>query len=137
MNACEFVAAFKLRSDTPEEVIQALKYMTSREKEDEKLEFEPPDHPLFQTSLWEIMLWRYDGSFAGFPHSEMQIHEGGEDKFIDVIIRTYISLGYDQVDLFIEWIKPYICGAGDGEHFIGYFRNEDDEFYDQPFLIHV
>ena len=92
MNACKFVAAFKLRSDTPEEVIQTLKYMTSREKRMRRSLNHQTTH-CSKPPSGKSCCGGMTAPFAGFPHSEMQIHEGGEDKFIDVIIRTYISLG--------------------------------------------
>ncbi|MFD1427635.1 hypothetical protein JOD24_001438 [Kroppenstedtia sanguinis] len=139
MNSCELVVAFNLRSDAPEIVIRTLDYMTNIAKsiDAEEPDFDPPDHPLFQTENWEFMLWRNDGSFAGFPYSELQIVEVNGEKYIDVVIRTYISLGFEQIAHFIEWIKPFIEGAGEGKHFIGYWRFEDDEFYDTPHIIHV
>ncbi len=53
MNSCEFVAAFKLRSDAPESVIRTLDY-TKLRLDAEESEFDPPNHPLFQTENWEM-----------------------------------------------------------------------------------
>ncbi len=113
----ELVCAFDLREDVPQNVIDILQYMVSSEK---PRNFQIPDHLLFDTTRWNIMLQCDSFYFPGETYSRI-----GFDKISGwwMTIRCNLK-NYDrEIQKFIDWIQPYMNTHG----FIGYMRYETEE----------
>jgi hypothetical protein len=112
----ELNVVFCLRSDTPQEVVDVLLFMTRQyDKEPEKI----PAHPLFET-LWRYMLCETGAeaySNARLERSEYARHL--------VSIRCNCENADGEIWKFLDWITPYIhARSGD---FLGYTRAENSE----------
>jgi len=111
----------KLREDTPESVITVLKYM---------LDFKPgdpqpplPDHPLFKTDRWLVMLSMDSYYFAADTHSTLRKDEINDDWYL--CIRCNLKNYGSEIEKFIDWIDPYV-DAFEGD-FLGFSRYEESE----------
>ncbi len=89
----------KLRIDTPKEVIQLINKCLDREYPKEI-----PSNHFFKTEKWFNLFstMGYDGYEQ--PYLK-EIKNGYELK-----IHTDINYEKDELDTFIEWIKPYVFG---------------------------
>lgn len=114
--------AFK--KDTPNNVINILKYMLS---EDETVQYELPDHPLFRTARWSIMLVCDSYYFDGQTDSSLRYDDISEQYYLNV--RCNLKDYDDEIKKFMDFIQPYLDTRG----FLGYTRYEED---DDPTLIY-
>jgi len=141
----EVVLAFHLKGDTPSEVIEVLEYMIREDPLNASAPpFELPDHPFFQDDPsagfylyrqdWLFFTKMDEGYFANIPHANMYQYGPGQEYRVS--IRTNIPFYWVlKVDEFLDWLKPYIMGAGNGDKFVGYWRSE---FEDLPVtILHV
>ena len=113
-----------LAPDTPENVIAILKYMTGDETQ---LNFTTPNHPLFTTEQWEIMLCCRSCYFAGVEGSFME-----KDNILGqwkLSIRCSLKNYDSEIQKFMDFIQPYLDTYG----FLGYMRYEE---YAYPTLIY-
>lgn len=119
----ELVCAFELKKDTPKEIVDILKYMVDEGEEP----VENPNHPLFETDRWHFMLTSNSYYFDGDTTSTVR-----KDHIAETIVTIRCNLkNYDdEIEKFIDWIKPYSNTRG----FIGYKRYEQDE---HPELIYI
>lgn len=124
----EFVMAVNLRSNTPNTVIDILKFMIGERET-------PPiglgGHPLFQTERWSIMLRRDSAYFAGDTHSTLLKRKYRVGNSYGLTIRCNLKNYDSEIEQFLDWIIPYIDDTYDG--FIGYMRCEE---FDDPTLIY-
>lgn len=105
-------------------VINILKYMIGETEEKPEL----PDHPLFQTDRWKIMLSCCSHYFTPSVVHQLQYNKiGGYWVFIN---RSDFKNYDNEVNKFFDWIQPYIEGDSDHE-MIGYSRYEES---DQPII---
>jgi len=118
----ELNCAFSLKRHTPDEILDALLFMTGQD-DDEPTEL--PSHPLFKTAHWRYLLRATDAGddaqsygMAGVELSETS------GRFCVTIRRNLVNFG-DEMHKFIDWITPYIF-AHKGA-FIGYTRSQDVE----------
>ncbi|MFO7291090.1 MAG: hypothetical protein LOD87_00040 [Planifilum fulgidum] len=141
LSAIEVVLAFHLKDDTPSEVVEVLEYMIHKEKRNPEDEFDPPfklpDHPFFQKDPYKqewLMFCNMDqGMFASIPHANMYQYGPGDEYRVS--IRTNLPVTWmEKVDDFLDWLKPYISGAGDGDEFVGYWRFENES---DPVILRV
>ena len=141
LDAIEVVLAFHLKGDTPSEVIEVLEYMIHKDKRNPEDEFDPPfelpDHPFFQNDPWHqewLLFSNMDqGMFASIPHADMYQYEPGEEYRVS--IRTNLPADWVlKLDDFLDWLKPYISGAGNGDEFVGYWRLESEN---EPVILRV
>lgn len=106
-------------------VIDILKYMTEWDGEHNQL----PNHPLFETSRWDIMLNCGSAYFMDQPDSKVIISKYNPNEDIWLNVRSNLK-NYDwEIELFLDWIQPYI----EYDEFIGYMRYEE---YENPTLIY-
>jgi hypothetical protein len=113
----ELNCAFSLKRNTPEEIENALLFMTGQEDaEPEQL----PKHSLFSGARWREML-RSDGKDSQAP-AWLEIADSGRYR---VSIRCTLTSYDTEISQFIHWMTPYIF-ARPGD-FIGYMRSEDVE----------
>jgi hypothetical protein len=123
----ELVLAIELKSSIEPQVIKILSYMVGDN------EVEPvilPDHPLFKTPRWSFMLEGDSYYFDGVTNSILK-----EDNLFPeqptyyLTIRCNLKNYDDEIDKFLDWIKPYTESKG----FIGYKRYEEDK---EPTLLY-
>lgn len=111
-----------LKKNIPVVVVSALKHMVGDDHADAL-----PDHRLFQTGRWDIML-RCDSAYfplegcsqireSYWAPGQLRIHVGSSFKNYD-----------DEVAKFLDWIEPY-TEAGEG-----YYRYEESE---EPSFIRI
>lgn len=112
-----------LRKNTPQNIIDILKYMLGDIDEPPEL----TDHPLFKTERWTFMLRCTSRYFAGYTHSGMV--EDDYDYHLNV--RCSLKNYYSEIDQFLNFIAPYLSSYHGS--FLGYTRYEE---YDDPLLIY-
>lgn len=114
--------------DTPQNIIDILKYML----DDSPVRFDYnkpqlPNHPLFETERWSIMLCCDSYYFDGQTDSSLHYDDISNSYFLNV--RCNLK-NYDcEIAKFLDFIQPYLETDG----FLGYTRYEDD---DDPVLIY-
>lgn len=111
-----------LKPDTPDEVIDLLQYML--DVKDYYQEQPPlPDHPLFRTDRWRIMLVCDSYSFEADSHSVIQRYPSGAGWQLSVMSNFK---NYDnELAHFLAWIMPHV--DADYRRWLGYWMYEDDE----------
>lgn len=117
----------RLKPDTPDEVLETLKYMLGQS--DEPLT-SYPDHELFSTTeRWSYMLT--SSSYYHYPtfSNSRLIHDDVSSYGLAILcdLKNYS----DEIGKFIDWIMPYV--ETHGREFLGYWRYEED---DDPTLIY-
>lgn len=126
----EFVFAIELKKETPKDVINVLKYMTEEELiEDIKIE-SLPKHSFFDTRRWEGLFISDSDYFDGITNTILKLDPLTESYCLTV--RSNLKNYDNEIDKFIDWIKPYIEGYG--HKFLGYRRHEEDK---EPTLIYL
>ena len=118
----ELNMAVSLSSDTPERVVETLKFMLG---DSEKRVLD--DHALFATTRWDIMLRCDSYYFDGRTDSSM-IQDDIDHEY-KLNIRCNFKNYDNEIELFLNWLQPYMKTFG----FIGYTRYEE---YDDPYLIY-
>lgn len=116
----------ELRKDVPEQVIKVLNYMLHFEPGEARPEL--PDHPLFKTERWPVMLRMDSYYFAADTPSTMRKDDIGEQYLL--CIRCNLKNYGSEIEHFINWIDPYV-DAYEGD-FLGFYRYEESE---EPTLI--
>jgi len=126
----EFVFACELKDNVPEDVVQILKFIILDESTGESVPL--PDHELFATDRWHCigLCSSYYFAFTE-PCSNLVYDE--ISKSWKVVIRSSLKNYCNEIEKFVDWLKPYIeRGSGRNRNFLGYWMNEDGE---EPTLI--
>lgn len=102
----ELIFGAELKKETPNEIIEALKYMLG------EIEEKPKDFPLPDGRCE----WLFQGSSYYFainkPVKKMWLDE--IDNCWHISTRSNIKNYENEIETFLEWIKPYISsGSGD------------------------
>lgn len=79
---------------------------------------EIPDHPLFLTSRWKLMLCSDSYYFDGVTHSNFAYDSIGKDYRLTV--RCNLKNYDDEIEKFLDWIIQ----KSDTQGFVGYTRHE-------------
>ena len=118
----ELNCAFSLRSDTPEEVIDTLLFMTGQhDQEPQQL----PAHAFFETVRWRQMLNRVSPEFDEETCCNAAVELSETSGRHRVTIRCDFR-DYDiEILRFISWITPFIFA--DKGDVVGYTRSPDLE----------
>lgn len=116
----------ELKKTTPVEVLDVLGYMLG-EREEKPSDL--PEHPLFGTERWQIMLRMDSYYFDADTHSTMRFDEISETFYL--CIRCNLKNYDSEIEHFIDWIMPHL-DKYDG-NFLGFYRYEEDE---EPTLIY-
>ncbi len=107
----KFAADFELKKNTPNEVLETLLYMYGMGVQPGQL----PDHKLFSTNRWAKMVYGSDSGLAGSRFG-FDREEGSWKVRVRCNLKNYDS----EIELFLEWIYPYMATKG----FIGYIHSE-------------
>lgn len=119
----ELVMAVQLKKNTPEDVIETLKYMVG----DIDYLATVPIHDLFETARWRSMLRSNSYYFDGDTLSTMRYDD--ISRAYHLTIRCNLKNYDSEIEKFLDWIAPYSCTTG----FVGYGRYEEAE---SPTLIY-
>ena len=117
----------ELKSDTPEDVINILKYMVG------DLENEPEskqDHELFGDTRWKFMLRCDSYYFDADTHSTLRFDDISNRYYL--CVRSNLKNYGNEIENFVEWVKAYLDKTK-GE-FLGFSRYEETE---EPVLIYM
>jgi hypothetical protein len=107
-----------LRRDTPQSVIDVLEYMLDNDLPQPSL----PDHWLFRTERWKVMLRMSSASFAAPTHSELTKEPGG---YYVLSVCCNLKNYNEEIEKFVDWMDSYVAAfKGD---FLGYSRYEESE----------
>ena len=113
----ELNCAFSLYKDTPQHIVDTLRYMTGQA---ETAPVTLPPHPLFGDTRWDGMLSCFSSYFGGDPHSTVRQDEINGKYHIT--IRCNFKDYDGEIEKFIDWITPHIHALpGD---FIGYTQSD-------------
>lgn len=121
----EFHFNVQLKKDVSEQVVNVLNKMLG-----EDVDVSLPEHELFITPRWEIMLRCDSYYFDAQTHSALI-----KDKFSEglyLCIRCNLKNYDSEIEKFVDWIKPHIDGY-EGK-FLGFSRYEETE---EPTLIYM
>ena len=122
----ELIFGCSLKKDTPREIIQVLQYMVDKSEFKDTSQIKVPDHEFFKTSRWQ---WLFHGSSYYFgvnePHSEIWYDDISKDYRIST--RSNIKNYDDEIELFLDWIKPYISGGSGQNDFYAIVIYEESE----------
>lgn len=123
----ELVLGVDLKKDTPQNIIDALRYMLG------EIDAEPalPAHDLFDTERWRFMLRCSSYYFAGPTISKLARDEMTKEWMLAV--RTNLKNYDGEIEKFCDWLRPHISDPDAGE-FMGYSRYEEAE---HPTLLYV
>ncbi len=105
----------ELKQDVPDEVIHILEYMLDDSAHQPPL----PDHPLFKTARWSRMLHCGSPYFNTPTYSEL-LHE---DSTYVLNIQCNFKNYDDEIDKFLDWLRPHIQTEG----IIGHHWYETDD----------
>lgn len=119
----------ELRKDTPEQVIDTLKYMVGDVEEKPKY---LPDHELFSKKRWEYMLRMDSYYFDADTKSTLRFDDISDTYYLN--IRCNLKNYDDEIESFIDWIMPYVKEYKREGDFLGFYRYEEDE---DPTIIRV
>ena len=120
----EFHFNAEVRGSSPASVIEILKFMVDGTVSEPE---EKPCHPLFRTDRWEGMLRCDSYYFAADTNSTFRYDTISKAYFL--CVRCNFKNYDDEIQKFIDWIKPYIV-AEEGD-FLGFYRYEERQ---QPSL---
>lgn len=109
----ELILGCKLKKDTPEDVIQILKFLVGDGEKPKAL----PCHEFFTSARWDIALTMSSYYFAICE----SLQKFWKDKISETwIISTRSNIkNYDnEIEKFLDWLKPYIHqGSGQRNFF--------------------
>ena len=114
----------KLYSNTPENILDILRYMVG------DINIEPddkPNHPLFETDRWRMLFMSDSYYFDGITNSVLD-YDGITEAYY-LTVRSNFKNYDDEINKFLDFIRPYLDTKG----FLGYYRYEEDEY---PVLIY-
>ncbi len=124
----ELVCAFKLKQETPKDIIDILRFM-ARHEDIEEYELNIPDDEFFKCARWKWLFTSDSYYFSGDTHSTVRYDDISKSYY--VTIRSNLKNYDDEIHKFLKWIKPYISYS---DEFIGYSRYEECS---DPELIYV
>ena len=115
-----------LKKDVPKDIIKILDYMITPSNNIPHL----PDHKLFETRSWNMMLRSDSNYFDGDTLSTLRLDDIDNSYYL--CIRCNVKNYDSEIGLFIDWIMPYLDKVkGD---FLGFYRYEETEI---PTLIYM
>lgn len=104
-----------LRRDIPIEVRDFLENHIHGD-----MSYPNPDHKLFHsTSRWHSLFSKFEGLDSSYIHLR-------DDGYIELYINCDINYGYDEIELFVDWITPFIAGHKPKEY-VGWYQGEGQD----------
>ena len=125
----EFHFNVQLIHNLPKEVENILKYMIGESDGEDISPPDLPNHKLFSTPRWQVMLMGDSYYFAADTISTLRYDNITNSHFL--CIRCSFKNYDSEIELFLDWISPYI--EMDSGEFLGFYRYEMDEI---PTLIY-
>lgn len=114
--------------DLPPKEMEVIEFMFNRNMglpgSDKFAPKQLPKHPFFETPRWDAI--GVSGSFYHHPHAFSSYQKGR--LFTRCDLKNYDH----EIELFLDWISPYICER-DKPHCIGWICVEQDD----PMLIYL
>lgn len=118
---------FKLKEDTPSEVIDVIKYMVGKGEETPQL----PDHRFFSTINWEAMLRAFsDDTNIGGHFSYFEKHS--RYNYWELCVRS-VFRDRNETKSFFDWVHPFIDDTFFS--YLGYVVLDDID--EHPYLIYL
>ena len=116
----ELILGVSLKEDTPNDVIEALKYMIGEVDE------RPINFPLPEGRCdW---LFRGASCYFGINDPVNRMWYDGISKSWNISTRSNIKNYYGEIEEFLKWIKPYVRkGSGNSNIYAITIYEEDDE----------
>ena len=116
----EFHFNASLKKGTPEGVLNVLRYMVG-DIEDRPQNL--PDHDLFKTQRWWLMLVCNSYYFDADTHSTLRFDDINDSHYL--CVRSNLKNYDSEIEKFCDWIMPYLDKfPGD---FLGFSRYEETE----------
>lgn len=114
----------ELRKDTPEEVIEILKYMVGGDLIDDPMNDADLTsiHDLFHCDRWGFMLRCDSYYFSSDTRSTLRFDDISKSYFL--CIKSNLKNYSGEIEKFIDWIHPYL-DEFDGDY-LGHYRYEED-----------
>jgi hypothetical protein len=125
----EFHFNVKLVNDLPKKVESILKYMIGDFSGEDIFPSDLPNHKLFSTPRWQVMLRGDSYYFAADTISVLRYDDIANSYFL--CVRCNFKNYDSEIELFLDWIHPYI--EMDSGEFLGFYRYEMDKI---PTLIY-
>lgn len=122
----EIVCGFSLKEDTPEVVINALRFMMGDSDKPSVL----PEHELFSLDRWDC-LFRMSSYYFGFSSNHSVMKRDDLDKCWILSVRADLKNYDSEIETFFDWITPYVDGGSGTKDLIGYSIYEEA---DEPTL---
>jgi hypothetical protein len=116
----ELIFGASLKKETPTQVIDALKYING------EIEEKPKDFPLPEGRCeW---MFRSGSYYFGISDGVTKLWQDDQTKRWLLCARFNIKNYEDEIDTFLNWIKPYIeSGSGNREMYAIKMYEEQDE----------
>lgn len=119
----QLVMGCEIKPEKYPEIKDVLNYMVYGGDEPKEI----PNHPLFMTERWAVMLRCDSFYFDMITHSEIEV----SDAFVFLSIVTNLKNYNNEIEHFLNWIMPYLDNPI--YEFLGFTRYEEDN---DPTLIY-
>jgi hypothetical protein len=107
----------ELRRDIPQQVIDVLEFMLDNDLPQPEL----PEHTLFKTHRWPVMLRMSSAYFEAPTRSELITEPAHRTLSVRCNLKNYDG----EIEAFVDWMNPYVAAfKGD---FLGFSRYEETE----------
>lgn len=116
----EFVFGCKLREDTPEDVITIVARLCHGIGNFHDLRL--PDHEFFRCDRWRFIACCSSYYFGGPNVSECTVDEHYNEHRIS--IRSNLKNYKEEIQKFVDWIKPYVDQGAGKRGLLGYAMYE-------------
>jgi hypothetical protein len=121
----EFIFQGETKPNLPDEVYVMLDYFFNECSADLIEDIKTPDHPFFKCFRWNNI--GHMSSFYFMPFTvRYKQNQNGINQGAYVFLRCDLKNYDNEIDLFLDWIKPYMTG------YYGWKWYEEDE---QPEII--
>lgn len=112
----ELIFGASLKSDTPKEVIDIIKVLFDPENKPWEYTDSTPDHIFFQCNRWTSVTCGSSYYFATEPHRQIQFDDISKEYRLSS--RANLKNYTNEIQHFLDWIKPYIQrGTGTREFY--------------------
>jgi len=121
----EFHFNSRLKRNVDKDIINILRYMLGEVSHIDVV----PDHELFSTDRWKVMLISDSYYFDADTHSTLRFDDISETWYL--CVRCNLKNYDSEIEKFVDWITPYLRQTTGS--FLGFSRYEE---FEQPSLIY-